>query len=170
MPAAGDAVDTALAANLVRKMRKVEGGLPSSVQLMMGINLLLDFLIGLIPFVGDLADAAMRANSRNVRLLEEHLDKKYKPKELLLEEDRQAQKGRRRPRPATVYEDFSDEEEERAAVIREGRDDDVRRPARAHSGRRDRVRDEEMGYGRDDDYDGRRDTRPSRNNTRSSRR
>ncbi|KAJ4352194.1 uncharacterized protein N0V89_007541 [Didymosphaeria variabile] len=156
VPAAGDAMDTALAAKLVKNMTKVEGGLPRGVLMMMLFNLIIDFVVGLIPIIGDLADAAIRANSKNVRLLEEHLDKKYKPK------------GLKSPRPATVYEDFSDEEYERAGIIRDGRDDrdDIRQPARAYSGRRDRVTDEEMGYGQND----RRDDRPSRNTTRSSRR
>lgn len=165
VPAAGDAVDLALSAKLVKNMTKIDGGLPSSIFMMMVVNLLVDFIVGLIPFVGDLADAAIRANSRNVRLLEKHLDQKYKPKQLREEEDRYVREGGRRPRPATVYEDFSDEEEERADFIREGRED-VQQPARAYSSRRERRRDEEMGYGRDD----RRDDRPSRNNTKSSRR
>jgi hypothetical protein len=173
VPAVGDAVDSALAAKLIRNMTKVEGGLPSGILIMMAMNLVIDFLVGLIPFVGDLADAAMRANSRNVRLLEKHLDKKYKPKRIEELEDEEERRTGHRPRPATVYEEFSDEEYERAGIVREGRDD-VQRPARAYSGRRDRVRDEEMGYGRDDRRDDRRndrrDDRPSRNNTRSSRR
>ena len=158
-------------------MKQVEDGLPKKILFMMAINVVVDFLLGLVPFVGDLADAAMRANSRNVRLLERHLDKKYKPKQLEELEDEEAEITGHRRRPATVYEDFSDEEYERAGIVRECRDD-VQRPARAYSGRRDRIRDEEMGYGRDDrrdDYgedrrDDRRNHRPSRNNTRSSRR
>ncbi|OAF98765.1 uncharacterized protein CC84DRAFT_1169914 [Paraphaeosphaeria sporulosa] len=164
VPVAGDAADFALAGNLVKNMSKVDGGLPRGTFLMMLLNILMDFFVGLIPFVGDLIDAAFRANSKNVRLLEEHLDKKYKPQELVDDDRRQ----KRHPRPATVYEDFSDDEYERTGVIRDGRDDRdaVRQPARAHSARRDRIADEEMGYDRSD----RRDDRPSRNNTRSSRR
>jgi hypothetical protein len=168
VPAAGDAMDLALSVNLVRNMSKVEGGLPARVLQMMIINVLLDFLVGLIPFVGDLADAAMRANSRNVRRLEEHLDKKYKPQLVRDADQEETKRTGRRPRPATVYEEFSDDDYERAGIVRDGRDDrdEVRRPARAHSGRRDRIADEEMGYDRSD----RRDDRPSRNNTKSSRR
>lgn len=169
VPAAGDAIDFAFSFKLIKNMRKVDGGLPNGILLMMAINILIDFFIGLIPIIGDLADAAMRANSRNVRLLEEHLDKKYKPKEVEELERNEYEETHERRRPATVYEDFSDEEYERAGVIRDGRDD-VQQPARAYSGRRDRIRDEEMGYSRNDKRDVRRDNRPSRNNTRSSRR
>ncbi|KAF2437597.1 hypothetical protein P171DRAFT_179226 [Karstenula rhodostoma CBS 690.94] len=174
VPAAGDALDTALSLKLVNTMRKVEGGLPGRVLLMMILYVLMDFFVGLVPFVGDLVDAAFRANSKNVRLLEEHLDKKYKPQVVKDEQRKERDVTGRRRRPATVYEEFSDDEYERAGIIREGRDnrddrDDreaVRQPARAYSGRRDRIADEEMGYGRSE----RRDDRPSRNNTRSSRR
>ena len=165
IPAAGDAMDTALAANLVRNMTKVEGGLPWGTLMMMLFNLILDFVVGLIPIVGDIADAAVRANSKNVRLLEEHLDKKYKPQQLQIQQDEEVRRGGTRPRPATVYEDFSDEEIERAGITRDDRHD-VQQPAPTHSGRRDRIVDEEMGYGRND----RREDRPSRNNTKSSRR
>ena len=60
-------------------MKKIEGGLPGKVLVLMLFNMLLDFLVGLVPFVGDLADAAFKCNTRNVKLLEKHLDKKYKP-------------------------------------------------------------------------------------------
>jgi hypothetical protein len=145
VPAVGDGADAALALNLMRKMDKVEGGLPNSVRIQMVINLIIDFVVGLIPFVGDLADAAIKCNSKNVRLLEEYLDKKYKPKELIEEEKRLPKE--RRPRPATVYEDFSDEELDRVNTFND-QHDDVRQPTRAYSGHRDRISDEEMGLPR----------------------
>lgn len=57
---------------------QVEGGLPSSVRIHMLINIILDFVVGLVPFLGDLADALFRANTRNAALLEEHLRQKGK--------------------------------------------------------------------------------------------
>ena len=39
-------------------------------------NIMLDFGIGLIPFVGDLADALYRANTRNAWLLDAYLAEK----------------------------------------------------------------------------------------------
>jgi hypothetical protein len=167
LPVVGDGADLAMSANLVRKMNKVEGGLPKNVLLLMAFNMLLDFLVGLIPFVGDLADAAIKCNGKNVRALEEYLDKKYKPK-ALVESDALLEKSRR-PRPASVYVDFSDEEDERRGNF-DDRHDDVRRPQRAHSGRRERPVDEEMGLPRHDTRRTQRDDRPSRNNTKSSRR
>ncbi len=175
-PAVGDAAGSALALNLVRNMCKVEGGLPASVLMMMLFNVAFDFLIGLVPFIGDLADAAVKANGKNVRLLEVHLDKLYKPKELV---DRDSQlPTERRPRPASVYVDFDDEVDERRNTF-EDEHRDVRHPQPSYNG--GRVRDEEMG-GRYDTQRTRRDERPSqhdrlsrherpsRNNTKSSRR
>ena len=36
-------------------------------------NVLVDFLIGLFPIIGDLTDAVFKANSRNMKILEQHL-------------------------------------------------------------------------------------------------
>ncbi|KAF1967968.1 hypothetical protein BU23DRAFT_402320, partial [Bimuria novae-zelandiae CBS 107.79] len=149
VPAIGDAADSILALMLIQKMWKVECGLPALILMRMLFNVGLDFVLGLIPIIGDLADAAMRANSKNVRLLEEHLDRKYKPQQVRDADIEEEKRTGHRRRPATVYEDFSDEEIERAGIIRDGRDN-VQQPARAYSGRRDRIVDEEMGYGRSD--------------------
>lgn len=42
----------------------------------MMLNVMIDFVIGLVPFVGDIADAAYRANTRNAWLLELYLTNK----------------------------------------------------------------------------------------------
>lgn len=56
---------------------KVDDGLPLTILSRMVFNILVDFVIGLVPFVGDLADAAYRANIRNAWLLELYLVNKY---------------------------------------------------------------------------------------------
>ncbi|THY34692.1 hypothetical protein D6D00_00048 [Aureobasidium pullulans] len=130
VPAAGDAIDAAIALLLVRGCMKIKGGLPMDILIRMLINVAVDFLIGLVPFVGDIADAYFKANTKNCRLLEKHLDSLYKPDAL------KATKGRNghHPPPATAYEDFSDEEDDRRAFLQETRPhtdgaQDVRRPA-----------------------------------------
>ncbi|KAF2688346.1 hypothetical protein K458DRAFT_427951 [Lentithecium fluviatile CBS 122367] len=171
VPVVGDGADFALSMNLIRNMNKIEGKLPNGLLIRMVINMVLDFLVGLIPFVGDLVDAAVKCNGKNVRILEEHLDEKYKPKKLV-DADAKLPKEKR-PRPASVYVDFSDEDDERRGAYDDrydDRHDDVRRPQRAYSGRRDRVPDEEMALPREDTHRSRRDERPSRNNTKTSRR
>lgn len=165
VPAIGDAAEALLAFNLILRMRKVECGLPGSVLLMMMVNLAIDFLVGLVPFIGDLADAAVKCNGKNVRLLEEHLDKVYKPQELKNRDSKLPRE--RRPRPASVYVDFDDEQEERRNAFND-HPDDVRPPQRAYSGRR--PQDEETGIPRQDTYRSYKDERPSRNGTKNSRR
>lgn len=61
---------------LVKTCDKVDGGLPTSLKMRMHFNILLDFALGLVPFVGDIADAIYRANTRNAWLLEVYLTKK----------------------------------------------------------------------------------------------
>lgn len=48
-------------------------GAPTGTLLRMLVNVLLDLTVGSIPLIGGLFDAAWKANSRNVALLEEHL-------------------------------------------------------------------------------------------------
>jgi hypothetical protein len=40
----------------------------------MGANVLLDLIVGTVPLLGDLFDAGWKANRRNARLLEQHVD------------------------------------------------------------------------------------------------
>lgn len=116
VPFIGDGADAAMAFLFVyRVATQVDGGLPADIHVRMLINIALDFVVGLIPFLGDFVDAVFKANSRNVRVLENHLDKKYKPKEL---SERQARIRREKrasnlryesPPPATVLEDMDDD-------------------------------------------------------------
>ncbi|KAI4718342.1 hypothetical protein E4T48_05402 [Aureobasidium sp. EXF-10727] len=130
VPAAGDALDAAIALLLVKGCMKVQGGLPAGILLQMLINVAIDFLIGLVPFLGDIADAYFKANTKNCRLLEKHLDSRYKPDALKAVKTRS---GKANP-PATAYEDFSDEEDDRRAFLQETRPHtdgahDIRQPA-----------------------------------------
>ena len=60
-----------LAVMVVRSASEVN--LPSSVHWRMLFNILLDFVVGLVPFIGDLADAAYKCNTRNAVILEDFL-------------------------------------------------------------------------------------------------
>lgn len=148
-------------------MRKVECGLPSSVLIMMLVNLIIDFVVGLVPFIGDIADAAVKCNGKNVRLLEEHLDTVYKPDELKAKDAKLPRD--RRPRPASVYVDFDDETDERRNNFND-QHDDVRQPQRSYDGRRVPDVENQVGAGRQDTLPAYTDERPSRNNTKKSRR
>ncbi|PSR92113.1 hypothetical protein BD289DRAFT_365032 [Coniella lustricola] len=73
-PGVGDAIDAMMAYLLVyRKAIQVDGGLPAALQSRMLLNIALDFGIGIVPFLGDIADAWFKANTRNAWLLEEYL-------------------------------------------------------------------------------------------------
>jgi Domain of unknown function (DUF4112) len=116
IPEIGDVVYIILAYYLYTKCKKVEGGLDNRTKMKMKAWIAANGLIGLVPFVGDILDASIKPNARNCRLLEEFLDNKYKPKHIAEEEDRITRERLRRdpnyrpPAPATVYEDFSDDE------------------------------------------------------------
>lgn len=73
---AGDAGDAALALMVVKTCEGIEGGLPARLRTMMMMNVIIDFVIGLVPFIGDLADAVYKCNTRNAVLLEKHLREK----------------------------------------------------------------------------------------------
>lgn len=74
----GDIVDTLFALMVVKSCGNIDGGLPSSLHAKMISNVIIDFVIGLVPFVGDLADAMYKCNSRNAVILEKHLRQKGK--------------------------------------------------------------------------------------------
>ncbi|OKL61130.1 hypothetical protein UA08_03525 [Talaromyces atroroseus] len=76
IPFVGDGLDAALAMMVLRECDKVDGGLPNSLRSQMLLNVVIDFFIGLVPFIGDVADAIYKCNTRNAVLLERHLRKK----------------------------------------------------------------------------------------------
>lgn len=78
IPVIGDIVDTLFALMVVKSCGNIDGGLPSSLHAKMISNVIIDFVIGLVPFVGDLADAMYKCNSRNAVILEKHLRQKGK--------------------------------------------------------------------------------------------
>ena len=52
--------------------RKVD--LPASISSKMLMNIMIDFCLGLVPFLGDIADGVYKANTRNAWLLYCHLE------------------------------------------------------------------------------------------------
>ncbi|KAF2161329.1 hypothetical protein M409DRAFT_59322 [Zasmidium cellare ATCC 36951] len=152
IPVAGDGIGVFFALLVMKKAMQVEGGLDNSIKLRMLINIALDFIVGLVPLIGDLADAAFKCNTKNLRLLEVTLDKKYKPRNLHPDErdlvgvDKEKRRQNRQsgiyapqdPPPATAFEDFSDEEEERIRAAERQASGRVQepRPTRAPEDRR----------------------------------
>ena len=147
IPAFGDVVGVLMALMLWRKCQKIEGGLDSSTNIQMLINIAVDFVVGLVPFIGDIADAAFKANTKNVALLERTLEKRHRPGGAKDDRDLAGlDKNKRRenrksgifhprdPPPATAFEDFDSEAEDRRQFIREqDAADRVQRPERTQT-------------------------------------
>ena len=70
IPGVGDVSTFAVSCYLLTLMAK--NGASGYVMARMVLNVLIDTLIGSIPFIGDLFDFAFKANSRNLRLMQEH--------------------------------------------------------------------------------------------------
>ena len=77
----GDVIDLLLAERLIRRCKKIEGGLPPKLQTKMRVYAIAAFAVGLAPYVGDFIDNFLRYNMRNVAMLEEYLKEKYGPEE-----------------------------------------------------------------------------------------
>jgi Domain of unknown function (DUF4112) len=71
IPGLGDSAGAVLSTYIV--VQAVRLGASREVLTRMLGNVALEALMGTVPFLGDVFDAAYKANVRNVRLLEEHL-------------------------------------------------------------------------------------------------
>lgn len=69
VPGVGDFATSA--ASLYILAAGVRYGVPKVTLMRMGANIAIDYLLGSIPVVGDIFDAAWKSNQRNVRLLRE---------------------------------------------------------------------------------------------------
>lgn len=72
VPGVGDVATTIVALTILQAA--TQHRVPRVTLARMGLNLLVDWLVGSIPVVGDAFDVYWKANQRNVRLLEQHLD------------------------------------------------------------------------------------------------
>ena len=72
VPGLGDVAGAAVSGYLILAAARL--GAPASVLLMMALNVGLDMLVGAVPLVGDLLDVGLKANQRNLALLERSLD------------------------------------------------------------------------------------------------
>jgi len=73
VPGIGDAITTAMSLYIVHEARQL--GAPGHVILRMLANVVLDGIVGAVPVVGDAFDVLWRANRRNMRLLQNWLDR-----------------------------------------------------------------------------------------------
>ncbi|WP_231750386.1 MULTISPECIES: DUF4112 domain-containing protein [unclassified Dietzia] len=68
VPVVGDALGTVVAAAVLAEA--IRNRVPVHILFRMGWNYLVDAVLGVIPFVGDVADAAHKATSKNLRLVD----------------------------------------------------------------------------------------------------
>jgi hypothetical protein len=77
IPWAGDAITTLLGMYIVGNA--VYYRLPKLVLLRMGLNIVVDALVGMLPFVGDVSDFFVKSNRRNLNLLRQYADERRQP-------------------------------------------------------------------------------------------
>lgn len=75
VPFAGDAIAAGMGGWLIWEARNI--GMSRWHMLRMAGNVAIDFLLGLIPWVGAIPDFFFRSNTRNVRMIKRHLDKHH---------------------------------------------------------------------------------------------
>ncbi|MFP5330058.1 MAG: DUF4112 domain-containing protein [Alphaproteobacteria bacterium] len=75
IPFAGPTAAAAIGAYLAWEARNL--GMSKFQLARMGGNVTVDWLLGLIPWVGAIPDFFFRSNSRNLRIIKRHLDRKH---------------------------------------------------------------------------------------------
>lgn len=73
IPVVGALVSNYWSFQIYLAARNLDNGLPLDIQLIFFFNMLVDFLLSLIPFVGDIIEIGYKANLRNFLVLEKHL-------------------------------------------------------------------------------------------------
>ncbi|KAA5539104.1 DUF4112 domain-containing protein [Roseiconus nitratireducens] len=76
VPGVGDLVGTLIGVYILREAHSA--GAPKVMLARMSGNLLIDFIGGSVPLLGDLFDIYWKANIRNVQLLEKHVSANLK--------------------------------------------------------------------------------------------
>lgn len=72
VPGVGDSVTLLFSAWLIREAHAM--GVPKRTLAVMVWNAFLDWLIGLVPFFGDIFDVGWKANVKNIDLLQKHFE------------------------------------------------------------------------------------------------
>jgi hypothetical protein len=71
VPGLGDVAGVLLSSYIVREAARI--GAPPALLARMAWNVAVEGVVGMVPFLGDVFDAAWKANQRNYALLEAHL-------------------------------------------------------------------------------------------------
>ena len=70
IPGVGDTLTSLVSAYIIREAHQM--GVPSWIKWRMGWNMFIDWLIGLVPLLGDIFDVGWKANKRNVELIKKY--------------------------------------------------------------------------------------------------
>lgn len=79
IPGGGDWVTWAVSVYILWECIKM--GIPVRILLKMGLNTTADLITGYVPGVGDLVDAVLKANKRNVKLVFQYFEAQYPEQE-----------------------------------------------------------------------------------------
>ena len=78
VPIAGDLISQAISTYIIWEARQL--GVSKLTMARMFANTLVDTMIGAVPLAGDVFDVAFRANMKNLRILQRHLERRgYRP-------------------------------------------------------------------------------------------
>ena len=77
VPFAGPTAAAAIGAYLAWEARNL--GMSKSQMARMGGNIGVDWMLGMIPWIGAIPDFFFRSNTRNLRIIKRHLDKHHPP-------------------------------------------------------------------------------------------
>lgn len=78
IPGIGDAIMMLASLRIIHLAHRL--GVPKALKIKMFGNSFIDFLLGFIPILGDIADIFFKANQRNVRIVEQWWVSENKPK------------------------------------------------------------------------------------------
>lgn len=73
IPVLGDTISVAISAFIMSYAKQIN--LPKHKIWQMRFNVFMDWLIGIVPFIGDAFDVGWKANIRNIKIMRDHLEK-----------------------------------------------------------------------------------------------
>ncbi|SLN29762.1 hypothetical protein ROJ8625_01317 [Roseivivax jejudonensis] len=75
VPGIGDTLALAPAAYILHSAYEMK--VPTPLLARMGVNVAVDWAVGLVPIIGDLLDVGYKSNTRNAALLREHVESRH---------------------------------------------------------------------------------------------
>lgn len=73
IPVIGDTITGLASAFVLKEAKRL--GVPAHLRWKMSFNIFIDWLIGIVPLIGDLFDLGFKANRKNVKIIRDHFSK-----------------------------------------------------------------------------------------------